>query len=1023
MLTAQSKWVWTPKQDTANANYSDCYFRKKFSLVKPKKSELFIAAGDKYELYINGQMVSKRDSYGSPQKLDVTEFLLPGVNLVAVKVSHFEGQSVGLAMRLRVLERGEKAWRHLQTDKTWKTRQQPQQQWYSTSFRDLGWLPAKELQLASAISPASNGATQGSSNTSNSKSTAATPVSAQKPLEASTTTNKSKLPPIRKVQRVASGTEAPKSAPGEAGKGVATTNTAPPSVASSRKSINSKPKYTLPPKFTVEKVVSQKEAGSIIAMAFNEFGKLLVSEEGGPLKVIDLNQRPGKPERVKVLCDKVNTCQGILPLNGSVFVTGMGPEGLGLYKLLDRDRDESYETIELVVSFAGQIGEHGPHGLVLGNDGMIYVSIGNASGLTKKADDNSPFKHPYDADLVPRFEDPGGHAVGVKAPGGTIIRVSVDGSKIQTVAGGIRNAYDLVFDANGDLFVHDSDMESDMGMSWYRPTTIFHVFDGADMGWRSGWAKYPEYYLDQAPATARTGRGSPSGAVLYQHLAFPAKYHDALFFADWSEGRIMFMRPQPKGAGSQGKAEVFLAGKALNVVDLDVGEDGGLYFCTGGRGTAGGVFRVKWGGQIPKAVLTFENDLARVIRHPQPNAAWARQNIAKLRQKLGKEWGPAMKGIALEKGNTSKFRVRALENMVLYGPNPDSEFLKSLIEDKDLLVRSRVADICGLKKTSGNVEILKTLLKDKEPRVRRCACESLLKLGVRASLDDLSMMLDSLDRVENSVARRMLERTNPEIWRDAVLQSKNIRTFIQGGMSLMVAYPNLENAYQVLARASEYMDGYVNDRDFIDLLRVVEMSLAQGHVSPENVPAFVLRMKNEFPSQSSTINNELSRILAYLKGTGFDGRLVEYLSVSSSSTEIRDRVHVAMQLQSIGAGLDSNERLALIDLLEKARTQDGGGSYRLYIEKALGNLVQTMPMDQIGAVIKNAPKWPIATVASFRILPRLLDSKTIDLLVQADRDVASFEQTEFKQIRLGVIAVFGSKWCTGRHGISERVVA
>ena len=709
----------------------------------------------------------------------------------------------------------------------------------------------------------------------------------------------------------------------------------------------------MPPKFTIEKVVGEKEAGSIIAMAFNEFGKLLISEEHGPLKLVDLNQRPGSEGRIKVLCNKVNTCQGILPLNGAIFVTGKGPKGLALYKLTDRDRDESYETIEKVLGFSGELGEHGPHGLVLGADGMIYISIGNASGTAKKSDANSPFKHPYDADLIPRFEDPGGHAVGIKAPGGTIVRVSVDGSKVQTVAGGIRNAYDLVFDAQGDLLAHDSDMESDMGMSWYRPTTIFHVFDGADLGWRSGWSKYPDYYLDQAPAAARTGRGSPSGAVLYQHLAFPAKYHDAVFFADWSEGRILVMRPQQEGASVKGKAEVFLSGKPLNVVDLDVGEDGGLYFCTGGRGTAGGVYRVKWNGRIPDSVLTFENDLARVIRHPQPSAAWARQNIAKLRQKLGKEWGPAMQGIALEKGNTSRFRTRALDNLVLYGPTPDSKFLNRLSKDADLLVRSKVAVVAGLKKNPKNIAMLRDMLQDAEPRVRRCACESLIRLGAQVPFEELAPLLTSLDRVENSVARRMLERSNPETWRNTVLESKDVRTFIQGSMSLMVAYPTLDNAYQVLARSSEFMDGYVNDRDFVDLLRVIEMALAQGHVDSMNVPAFVERMKNEFPSQSPVINRELSRILANLKATGFDGRLTEYLT-SNSEDEQLDRVHVAMQLQAVGNTLIHEERLALIDFLEKARDFDGGGSYRQYIEIAVTKLVQTMPLQKVGSIYENA---------------------------------------------------------------------
>ncbi len=40
----------------------------------------------------------------------------------------------------------------------------------------------------------------------------------------------------------------------------------------------------------------------------------------------------------------------------------------------------------------------------------------------------------------------------------------------------------------GELFIHDSDMESDIGTTWYRPTMVFHVPAGAEFGWRSGWA-------------------------------------------------------------------------------------------------------------------------------------------------------------------------------------------------------------------------------------------------------------------------------------------------------------------------------------------------------------------------------------------------------------------------------------------------------------------------------------------------------------------------------------------------------
>ena len=88
---------------------------------------------------------------------------------------------------------------------------------------------------------------------------------------------------------------------------------------------------------------------------------------------------------------------------------------------------------------------------------------------------------------------------------------------VEIVAGGLRNAYDLVFHPEGSLFVHDSDMESDLQTSWYRPTALFDVPEGGELGWRTGWAKWPEYYMDRLPNLLDTGRGSPTGATCYEH--------------------------------------------------------------------------------------------------------------------------------------------------------------------------------------------------------------------------------------------------------------------------------------------------------------------------------------------------------------------------------------------------------------------------------------------------------------------------------------------------------------------------
>src|SRR5262249_46513357 len=159
-----------------------------------------------------------------------------------------------------------------------------------------------------------------------------------------------------------------------------------------------------------------------------------------------------------------------------------------LYRLSDKDRNASLESIKTLVKFKGPLGEHGPHGLVLGPDGMLYVMLGNHTAPDMEVSENSPHRHFYEGDLLPRYEDPAGHAVGVKTPGGVVIRTDTDGTFCDRICGGIRNAYDLCFNREGELFTHDSDMEADEGTTWYRPTRVTHLVPGGEYGWRSGWA-------------------------------------------------------------------------------------------------------------------------------------------------------------------------------------------------------------------------------------------------------------------------------------------------------------------------------------------------------------------------------------------------------------------------------------------------------------------------------------------------------------------------------------------------------
>ena len=993
-----SPWIWSPRGNAA----SEAYFRKKFTLIKPEQAELTIAAGDEFELYINGQMVVSGQSYRSAMSVDAIDFLNPGVNIIAVKANHIDSDAAGFSCKLRVKESGEVRHRVLRTDATWKSYTAQAVDWQKGGFRDMSWLSSKVVTSATGATVAK--ATPDTSRTTTPKIEVANSVSSPKidlVSQAPPVPAEFVAEPVAAAEPVA---EAKKIEPKVAAKvEPKVAAKIEPKVAKTKTSTADDRFVTAGEEFSVTEVLSGDLTGSVIAMEFNEFGKLLLSREGGPLLIADLNAPKGDSSQIQIYCNEVSSCQGILPLNGDVYVTAEGPEGQGLYRLSDVNGDGTIEVASTLLRFTGKPSEHGAHGIQLGPDGMLYTVIGNGSRLKDVPAKTSPYKFAYEGDVVPKYEDPTGQATDVKAPGGTIVRVAVDGSKVETVAGGVRNAYDLVFDQNGELFIHDSDMEGDKGTTWYRPPMVFNITAGADIGWRSGSSKFAQHYLDQTPAVCDTGRGSPSGAALYQHLQFPTEYQNAIFLADWSEGKILTLKKKRQGAGFIGKTEEFLSGKPMNVCDLSVGEDGSLYFCTGGRGTGGGVYRVTWEGEIPAKVLDFNNELAKLIRHPQPNSAWARQNIAELRREMGGQWNESILGILNEARNPAKFRVRAIQMMVWYGPKPTTQLMQALLEDEDATVRAATIMLCETNQKAASRELLTGMLADPSPLVRRRAAEGLMRFERTVDHTQITHMLKSADRVEATVARRLLERVPSSQWKEELINSNDQRIFIQSALALMIADPTLENAYTVLAQSSRLSEGFVSDENFIDMLRVMQIAIAQGDVDPTKVPALAKRVGDEFPTGNPLINMELVKIMAALHVGDLDGRIEAYLA--SDDVSDAEKFQASVFLQHSGEGLNNSEQMAILASLENLKSIDGGGSYRGYLNLASRDASKTVDMKNIDSIIAGGQQWPEAVLASFHELPNPLTEEMAGSLMLLDQKLIGRQDLAAKQVRLGIIAL------------------
>lgn len=761
--------------------------------------------------------------------------------------------------------------------------------------------------------------------------------------------------------------------------------------------------------FSVQKILDDEQTGSLIAMAFNEFGHIIASKERGPLLLIFDRNEDGVPEEIRTYCDQVESVQGILPLNGEVFVTAIGPDGPGLYRLTDADRNGTLEKVRLIFKFDGSPGEHGAHGLALGPDGMIYCILGNHVQVQTTDGIGNTHVTSYEGDLVPRYEDPGGHARGIKAPGGTVIRTDIEGSKVERIAGGLRNAYDLIFHPDGGLFVHDSDMESDVGAAWYRPTALYEISEGGEYGWRSGWAKWPNYYADRLPPVLETGRGSPAGGTVYDHFMFPVKYQNALFLADWSEGRILTVRINNQGGTYRADSEVFLQGQPLNVTDICVGPDGALYFCTGGRGTSGGVYRVIWDGNIPDRIKNLGTGVAAAIRQPQLDSAWARQAIAGIKAELGSSWGEMVAGVAYSDENPPHYRTRAMDLMQLFGPVATQDLLIDLSEARSEPVRAKAAQLLGLNPGRRSAKRLAEMLDDSDAQVRRTACEAILRSGQYPNPDLVLPLLREEDRTVSFAARRVLERIPVDQWRDRVLSTDEAPVAILGSMALIIAEPTHETALLVLENMSQRIPTFLSDNDFVNLLRTVELALELGKVKPEEVRPLATQIAEEFPTGEPRMNRELIRLAAYLDAQSLSERALEYIEGDSPLAE---RLHVAMYLRFLGTNWTPEQQFKLLKFYEAAAIEESGSSVPLYVMNATRDFGRKVLNERDAVtILSQGTAWPNAALAALYKIPQPVDENTAQILRDLDEKIGSMENANgdvFRRLRTGIVAMLSA---------------
>ncbi|MCA9080800.1 MAG: c-type cytochrome [Planctomycetaceae bacterium] len=512
------------------------------------------------------------------------------------------------------------------------------------------------------------------------------------------------------------------------------------------------------PGFEVTRFAGDDLCHDVFSMTFDSQGRVVVSGPGYVRILIDSDNDGRADEAREFTTTLASGAQGMYFHGRDLLCTG----DAGLLRFKDRDGDDHADGPAETFLRAKAGSEHDIHAIRRGADGWWYLIAGNTAGIDKRyvTLPTSPVKEP-------------------KA--GTVIRFKPDLTGGEAIADGLRNAYDFDFTTQGQLLTFDSDGERDLSLPWYQPSRVFHVLTGANHGWHSNSHIQPSDDFDMPPTVAEFGRSSPTGVVCYRHSTFPEQYQGAMFLLDWTFGRMWALPLREFGGTVTGEPIEFLTAEGdhgFAPTDAEVGPDGCLYLCIGGRGTRGGVFRIQPTGASPRNwspnPTTPTETLNACLQSPQPMSSWSRAKW--------EPWAAQLQAVpfiraAQDVTRPVNERLRAIEILTEKFEGLPQQSIQLLAADKNPAVRARVAWSIGRLQPGDPVATqLKPFMADPHPVVALAALEAVLgadPAALPAYATELGNQLAHPDGAVRQTAFRVLAKVTTETYQQAAAVAIN----------------------------------------------------------------------------------------------------------------------------------------------------------------------------------------------------------------------------------------------------------
>jgi len=311
-------------------------------------------------------------------------------------------------------------------------------------------------------------------------------------------------------------------------------------------------KMQVPKGFRVELVAAEPDLMNPVAMAFDDRGRIFVTEsfeyprrEPGPgrdrIKILEDTDGDGRVDNVKIFAEGLNIPSGIAVGHGGVWVAN-APDILFLE---DTDGDDVADRTSVVVTGFGRDDTHElPNALTWGPDGYLYGLNGVFNRSVVQQDDRV-----YDFTCA-------------------LFRIHPRTRRFELFCQGTSNPWGVAFDAEGSAFVSACVIDH----LWHLTESAYYLRQGGPYPPHTWWAESIVQHKHQMAAYC--------GIEYFDSAAYPESYRGKLFMGNIHGGCINVDRIERFGATYQGFGEPdFLTANDVWFMPVaqKVGPDGCLY--------------------------------------------------------------------------------------------------------------------------------------------------------------------------------------------------------------------------------------------------------------------------------------------------------------------------------------------------------------------------------------------------------------------------------------------------------------